>query len=127
MKATKIIYWICTVLVILMMLYSSYGTFFIHNADSDKIMQQIAIPMYLMQFLAVAKVLGAIVILVPGYPRLKEWAYAGYFFDLLGATYCFFYNSSKFPPGSWAPMLVFVALLLGSYFTYHKLQSAKQA
>ena len=30
------------------------------------------------------KVLGAIAIVVPGFPRLKEWAYAGIFFDLTG-------------------------------------------
>jgi len=69
-------------------------------------------------------VLGAIVILVPGYPRLKEWAYAGYFFDLAGATFCFI--ASGFPVAAWAPMFIFIALLLGSYFTYHKLQGAKQ-
>ncbi|MBS1504659.1 MAG: DoxX family protein, partial [Bacteroidetes bacterium] len=97
MKATRIIYWISTILVIAMMLYSAYGTFFIHNQEGADVMEKIAIPTYLMQFLAVAKVLGAIVILVPGYPRLKDWAYAGYFFDLAGATYCFIYNSSKFP------------------------------
>jgi hypothetical protein len=125
MKATKIIYWICTILVIAMMLYSAFGTFFIHDPQAADMMKKIEIPMYLLQFLAVAKVLGAIAILVPGYPRLKEWAYAGYFFDLAGATYCFIYNSSKFPAGSWAPMLVFVVLLLGSYFTYHKLNANK--
>jgi len=125
MKATKIIYWICTILVIAMMLYSAYGTFFIHSAEGDQMMKAIGIPMYLMKMLAVAKVLGAIVILVPGYPRLKEWAYAGYFFDLAGATFCF--AASGFPVSAWTPMLVFVALTLGSYFTYHKLQNVKQA
>ena len=125
MKATKIIYWICTVLVIAMMLFSAYGTFFIHSPDGDKVMAQIQIPMYLMKMLAIGKVLGAIAILVPGYPRIKEWAYAGYFFDLAGATFCFIATGS--PVAGWMPMAVFAALTLGSYFTYHKLQNVKKA
>jgi uncharacterized membrane protein YphA (DoxX/SURF4 family) len=123
MKTTKIIYWICTILILLMMLYSAYGTFFIHNPDADKMMQQIQIPAYLMKLLAVGKILGAVAILVPGYPRLKEWAYAGYFFDLSGATFCFI--ATGFPVAAWAPMFIFIALLLGSYFTYHKINSVK--
>lgn len=122
MKATKIIYWICTVLVIAMMLFSAYGTFFIHSPEGDKVMAQIQIPMYLMKMLAVGKVLGAIAILVPGYPRLKEWAYAGYFFDLAGATFCFIITGSSV--ADWTPMAVFAALTLVSYFTYHKLKGA---
>jgi hypothetical protein len=120
MKATKIIYWISTILVIAMMLYSAYGTFFIHSKEGDEMMKAIAVPMYLMKLLAVGKVLGAIVILAPGFPRLKEWAYAGYFFDLAGATFCFI--ASQFPVAAWAPVAVFAALVLVSYFTYHKLR-----
>jgi len=123
MKATKIIYWICTILIIALMLWSAYGTFFIHSPEGEKIMKQIQIPLYLMKFLAVGKVLGAIVILLPGFRRLKEWAYAGYFFDLAGATACFIATGS--PVAEWAPMLVFIALLLGSYFSYHKLNAGK--
>jgi uncharacterized membrane protein YphA (DoxX/SURF4 family) len=125
MKATKIIYWICTILVIALMLYSAYGTFFVHNPEGDKMMSAIGIPAYLMKMLAIGKVLGAIAILIPGYPRIKEWAYAGYFFDLAGATFCFI--ASGFPVSAWAPMLIFVALLLGSYFTYHKMHDVKLA
>jgi hypothetical protein len=44
-------------------------------------------PSYLQHFLGVAKLLGAAVIALPGLRRLKEWAYAGVTFDLLGATY----------------------------------------
>jgi hypothetical protein len=43
-------------------------------------------PMYFFAILGFWKVLGAIAILVPRYPRLKEWAYAGIFFDLTGAA-----------------------------------------
>ena len=43
-------------------------------------------PMYFFAILGFWKVLGAIAILVPRFPRLKEWAYAGIFFDLTGAA-----------------------------------------
>ena len=124
MKTTKIIYWVCTFLIIAMMLYSAYSSFFSNDPKGAEMMKAIGIPMYLLKFLGVCKVLGAIAILVPGYPRLKEWAYAGYFFDLAGATFCFI--ASGFPVAGWAPMFIFIALLLGSYFTYHKILSAKQ-
>ena len=43
-------------------------------------------PLYLLGIIGVWKLLGAITLLVPGYPRLKEWAYAGIFFELSGAA-----------------------------------------
>jgi hypothetical protein len=43
-------------------------------------------PLYFFRILGFWKVLGAIAILVPRFPRLKEWAYAGIFFDLTGAA-----------------------------------------
>lgn len=122
MKTTKIIYWICTIVIVGFMLFSALGTFFIHNAEGAEVLHKIQMPEYIMKFLAVCKILGAIAILVPGYPRLKEWAYAGYFFDLLGATYCFI--AVGYPAANWAPMFIFIAILLGSYFTYHKKLSA---
>ncbi|WP_207514743.1 DoxX family protein [Longitalea luteola] len=43
-------------------------------------------PMYFMHLLGAWKMLGVVVLLVPGYPRLKEWAYAGFFFLMTGAV-----------------------------------------
>jgi hypothetical protein len=50
------------------------------------VVPELGYPMYFFAILGVWKVLGAIAILVPGFPRLKEWAYAGIFFDLTGAA-----------------------------------------
>jgi hypothetical protein len=50
-----------------------------------EIMQQLGYPVYLLAILGVSKPLGGIVLLIPGFPRLKEWAYAGAFINLLGA------------------------------------------
>ena len=55
--------------------------------EAIKFMNNLGYPNYIIPFLGVAKLLGAIAILIPGYRGLKEWAYAGLFFDLLGASY----------------------------------------
>lgn len=49
-------------------------------------MAHLGYPAYFATMLGVWKVLGAVAILVPGYPRLKEWAYAGIFFDVTSAA-----------------------------------------
>jgi hypothetical protein len=59
-----------------------------------------------------------IAILTPGFPRLKEWAYAGFMFDLIGGTYSFY--ASGFAFKDWAFMLVLIAILVCSYVFYHK-------
>src|SRR5215472_874675 len=49
-------------------------------------MVQLGYPVYLLTILGVWKLLGGVALLVPRFPRLKEWAYAGFFFDLTGAA-----------------------------------------
>jgi hypothetical protein len=84
--ARNITYWITTGLI----------AFFIGGGGGAQIAQYLGkphgvvpvlgYPMYFFGILGIWKVLGAIAILVPRYPRLKEWAYAGIFFDLTGAV-----------------------------------------
>ena len=57
-----------------------------YRANPHGVVPELGYPMYFFAILGVWKVLGAITILVPGFPRLKEWAYAGIFFDLTGAA-----------------------------------------
>jgi DoxX-like family len=117
MKKIRIFYWITTGLLLLMMAFSSISSL-ASRAQSVAFFNTINMPSYLISFLSVAKLLGVIAILVPGYPRLKEWAYAGLTFDLIGAVYCN-YAVGK-PTGEWLPILIFVALAFASYFLYHK-------
>jgi hypothetical protein len=60
--------------------------------------------------------LGVTVVLVPGVPRLKEWAFAGLAFDVAGALYS--HLSIGDPPGAWAPAAIALALIAGSYGAY---------
>jgi len=117
MKKTNIFYWICTILILFMMAWSAFGSF-TNNPEGAKMMAHLGYPPYLGNFLGALKVLGIIAILVPGYPRLKEWAYAGFAFDLIGATYSSYAVGE--PVAHWAPMFIFIALLAGSYYFYHK-------
>ena len=50
-------------------------------------LQHLGYPMYFATILGFWKLAGAVAITVPGLPRLKEWAYAGFFFDLTAASY----------------------------------------
>ncbi len=120
MKTTKILYWVFTVLIVALMLFSAFGTFR-NDPQGAEIAKHIGYPLYIFKFLAVAKILGVIAILVPGFPRIKEWAYAGFFFDMLGAAYSFIAIGD--PVSAWAPIFIFIGLLFGSYICYHKLKA----
>jgi hypothetical protein len=78
-------------------------------------------PLYMLPFIGIAKLLGVIAILVPGFPRIKEWAYAGLFFDLTGAVY------SGLSVGGFNPQMLVMLVPYGlgtlSYIYHHKLLS----
>ena len=121
MKKTNILYWIFTGLFALAMLFSGIQNMLV-TPESVAILSHLGYPNYIIPFLGVAKILGAIAIIVPGFPRLKEWAYAGLFFDLLGATYSAIMTDGLQPP--MAGMLIFFGLFALSYIYYHKRQRA---
>lgn len=124
MKATKIIYWGSTILVILVMLFTVVQTL-AHPDHSEAFGKQVQFPGYMFKMLAIAKILGIVAILIPGYPRLKEWVYAGFTFDLVGAIVLFAGSALSFPVALWTPMLVALVLLAISYITYHKILKTK--
>jgi uncharacterized membrane protein YphA (DoxX/SURF4 family) len=84
-KAKSIIYWTTTILVAFSM---SGGVAQLAHVPGvvDGFVRVLGYPPYFVTILGFWKVLGAIAILVPRFPRLKEWAYAGIFFDLTGAA-----------------------------------------
>src|ERR1041385_3507476 len=83
----KITYWIVTGLFALFMAWSGVMNIMVDKGSIDLIHTMLGFPEYFIPFLGIAKVLGAIAIVIPGFPRIKEWAYAGLFFDLSGATF----------------------------------------
>ena len=76
-------------------------------------------PTYLLPFLGIAKLIGAAVVLLPAPATLKEWAYAGLTFDLVGALYSHLSIGHELWWGPVIPLL----LLVPAYVLYRKRQS----
>jgi hypothetical protein len=123
-KAAKIAYWIFTILMIVLMLFSAISGF-TKNPNGEAMMQHIGYPMNVLTLLGVAKILGVIAILVPGYPRLKEWAYAGFVFDLTGALHAGLATGD--PLVQWSFVIFGLILVFGSYFLYHAIKKGNIA
>ena len=85
-KAKSIVYWTMTILVAFFIGPGGGTQIWQYYANPHGVVPVLGYPMYFFAILGFWKVLGAIAILVPRYPRLKEWAYAGIFFDLTGAA-----------------------------------------
>src|SRR6476620_6482855 len=118
MKTTNILFWIVTILFSAFMLFSAF-TEITMDPKGLELLRHLGYPDYLTPFLGYAKVLGAIALLVPGnFPRIKEWAYAGFFFDLVGATYSGIATDGFHPQMLF--MLLFFIFLFASYYLYHK-------
>src|SRR5579872_5863980 len=124
MKKTRIAYWIITGIFAALMLMSG-----IFNAISTPQALQgfsdLHLPAYLPPFLGIAKILGAIAILIPVFPRIKEWAYAGLFFDLIGAAYSGVASDGLKPAALF--MVLPIAFLFLSYLLYHKSAAGRRA
>jgi uncharacterized membrane protein YphA (DoxX/SURF4 family) len=86
MKTKSIAYWITTILVAGSIGSGGMAQVAHLQQNVDGFTRILGYPAYFVTVLGVWKVLGAIAILVPRFPRLKEWAYAGIFFDLTGAA-----------------------------------------
>jgi hypothetical protein len=85
-KAKAIVYWTMTILVAFPIGSGGGAQLWQYYANPHGIVPELGYPMYFFAILGFWKVLGAIAILAPRYPLLKEWAYAGIFFDLTGAA-----------------------------------------
>ena len=80
-------YWVATVVFALQLLLAAGGELFLKPGGGiDQIRVHEGYPAYVLTLLGVWKLLGILALLVPRFPRLKEWAYAGFFFDLSGAA-----------------------------------------
>lgn len=85
-KTDKIIYWISTFWLSLGM--ASTGIVQIMQMDEELLkMNGLGYPSYFLPIIGIWKLLGVVAILVPGYPLIKEWAYAGFFFLMSGAVF----------------------------------------
>jgi hypothetical protein len=86
MKSRSITYWTTTGLVAFFIGGGGLAQIWQFKANPHGVVPELGYPMYFFAILGFWKMLGAIAILAPRFPRLKEWAYAGIFFDLTGAA-----------------------------------------
>jgi hypothetical protein len=84
MKKDKIIYWIITGLFSAFMLFSSVPGAML-EPEAKQFLNHLGYPDYFIQLISWLKILGIVAILIPGFLKIKEWAYAGLCFDLVGA------------------------------------------
>lgn len=85
MKTKLIGYW-ATTAILAFVLLSGGAAQLAQRRENVEGMEHLGYPLYFMTILGIWKLLGAITLLVPRFPRLKEWAYAGIFFELTGAA-----------------------------------------
>lgn len=123
MKAIKITYWITTGIVGLMMTYSAYA--YLTQAAVQEGFHHLGYPGYFRVELAVAKLIGVILLLAPLKARIKEWVYAGFTITFISAFIA--HAVSGDPAANWSAPVIFLVLLAVSYITYHKTHTATQA
>ncbi|MBL7738792.1 MAG: DoxX family protein [Chitinophagaceae bacterium] len=118
MKKLNILYWVITVIFSAYMIFTAVPNVMVSPDSVSLISDTLGYPKYFIPFIGIAKIMGAVVILIPGLKRLKEWAYAGLFFDLFSATYSIVHT--------WGLsfdiifMILPVIFLFASYFLWHK-------
>lgn len=112
----KIAYWIATGLLCLMMLASAAIEIFMFG-ESAKFVAQLGFPPFIAYVLPVTKIAGVAAILSKYSPTLKEWAYAGFFFDFVLAALAHYFSGVP----SAIPAIVALALLMISYYLDRKI------
>jgi uncharacterized membrane protein YphA (DoxX/SURF4 family) len=113
-KRNRIIYWIATIWLSLGMVSTGIVQLLKMKQETD-LMVHLGYPLYFLTILGIWKLLGAVAVLIPKLPVLKEWAYAGFFFVMSGAVF------SHFAVGDGAreffgPSLLIVLTVVSWYF-----------
>lgn len=83
-KSYKIIYWTTTAFLSIGMTAGGMQQM-LQIGGYNEIVTSLGYPLYFLSILGIWKILGVIAILIPKFPLLKEWAYAGFFFAMSGA------------------------------------------
>jgi hypothetical protein len=117
-KRNKISYWTFTILFTLPMIASGFY-YFSGAKEITEGLGHLGYPLYIIKILGPAKILGGLTILIGKWRTLKEWAYAGFTINLIGASasHCF----AGDPIVNILSPLIFLAVMFGSYFFWKKL------
>lgn len=110
---SKIIYWVTTGLLAAFGFLSAF-TYLSGNPQAVQGFAHVGYPQQLRIILGIAKPLGAIALVIPGFPKLKEWAYAGFTFAWICAFVAHYLAGDG--PKAFMPLVLLVILFV-SYFT----------
>lgn len=114
MKAIKITYWVTTSIISLMMTYSAFA--YLTKPEMAQAFKHLGFPDYFRIELAIAKVIAAILLLVPALSKIKEWAYAGLFIVFISAFIA--HSASGDPVAMRVAPLIFLVILVVSYVSW---------
>ena len=115
MKRRCGLYWVVTGLMAVFMLMASVPDV-LRATQAIEVFDRLGYPSYLLPFLGTAKCLGVAAVLLPRFPRVTEWAFAGLTFDLLGALYS--HLSIGDPARVWSFPLLGLVLVTSAYAAF---------
>lgn len=113
-KKNKIIYWIATIWLSLGMLSTGIVQL-LRTEDEVEMMTRLGYPVYFLTILGIWKILGVVAVLLPKFPVLKEWAYAGFFIAMSGAIVSHLINGDE-AKEIFGPALLLILTIVSWYF-----------
>ena len=122
-KTIKIIYWAVTILFALFMGFGAVNEL-VQTPSAVDGMKQLGYPAYLNIIIGVAKIIGIISILQCKWKTLKEWAYAGFAIDIIGAGASMYFTGAGI--GTVLFISVFLVWMFASYFLWKKVDKMKK-
>ncbi len=118
LRRNKIVYWVLTLLMFVPGTLGAFAEAFTNGpASIVKIILALGFPLYLMKILGVFKIFGGIAILTGKLPRMKEWAYAGFSIEFLGATAAHIITGDR--TYALFPFSFFIILMI-AYLLWHR-------
>jgi len=114
-KRNNIIYWVSTIWLALGMVSTGMVQLIKQPEEVAKTHTHLGYPLYFLTMIGLLKMLGVIVILLPKFPKLKEWAYAGFVFTMMGALYSHFACGDE-AKEYFGPTLLLLLVAISWYF-----------
>lgn len=117
-KSVKLVYWITTILFVAFMVFGAVGSL-TGSEGGVAVMEALGYPLYLNIILGIAKILGGVALIQTKWYVIKEWAYAGFAFDIIGAGMSFVLAGMGFTM-TIIPLIT-LAVMFTSYVSWKKL------
>ena len=112
-RTRAIVYWVATALLVFELVLGGIWDV-LRVPHARVVIERLGYPLYFLVILGVWKLLGAVALVVPRFPRLKEWAYAGVVFNLTGAL-ASHVASGDIEPGTMSYLVVMVGITATSW------------